>query len=290
MEKLKYLLTGILRNNVSPDAWNWLSTRADSIAAETGAKDLNVAFAATPRYAGKKIIQLSQAELDELTGIEPRLSIMGWTTERLARVWLLMHVNPGDKDAYLRKIENLFSGAEMHELVALYSALPVFHWPEVWKWRCTEGIRSNIGDVLEAIMYENPYPSSRLDDAAWNQLVLKAFFTDKQVHRIYGLDKRANPELAKVLIDYANERWAAHRKVNIQLWRLVGEFINDANYYMIEKLYLNGSDQEKKAAMLACSKSEHPACGLLLQKNTQLQKDISEKRLSWSSLIKETEI
>ena len=63
----------------------------------------------------------------------------------------------------------------MNELVALYSALPLLAYPEAWVHRCTEGIRSNIGPVLEAIMIANPYPSENLSEAAWNQVVLKAF-------------------------------------------------------------------------------------------------------------------
>jgi hypothetical protein len=288
MEKLKHLLTGVLRNNNTGEAWNWISARAPLIANEVSAKALNVAFAATPRYTGRKLIDVTQAEKDELSGLEPRLCITGWTTDRLARVWLLMFVKAVDKDAYVGKIEDLFSGAEMHELVALYSALPVYEFPEAWKWRCTEGIRSNIGDVLEAIMYENPYPSVYLDNAAWNQLVMKAFFTDKEVDRIYGLDKRANAELSTVLIDYANERWAAHRKVNIQLWRLVAGFIDDSNFYMLEKLYLSGNPAEKKAAILACSKSKLELCTRLTERETHWMKDIAENRLTWSTLVEES--
>src|SRR5699024_3254500 len=121
-------------------------------------------------------------------------------------------VDPADKDTYFRIIENLFLAAEMSELVALYSSLPLLAYPELWTKRCAEGIRSNIGSVLESIMYQNPYPAENLNQAAWNQLVLKAFFTDKAVNNIYGLEERANSELASILSDYAHERWAAHRE------------------------------------------------------------------------------
>lgn len=287
MERLRNLIAGIIRNNITADAWNRVSVFAQSIADAKGAKELNTAFAATPRHTGRKTIQLTKSEQDDLSGILPALFIQGWTIDRLTRVWLLMHVSQSDKDIYLQKIENLFNGAEMHELVALYSALPVYAWPEAWKWRCTEGIRSNIGDVLEAVMYENPYPFEYLDEPAWNQMVMKAIFTDKQIDRITGLDKRANAQLAKVLIDYANERWAAHRTVNLQLWRLVTNFISDENFYMLDKLYVNGDEQEKKAALLACSQSTHPGCGALSEKEPKLVKAIRDKQLSWSSLIKE---
>ena len=113
----------------------------------------------------------------------------------------------------------------MNEQVALYSALPLLSYPQLWVKRCAEGIRSNIGIVLEAIMYHNPYPAENLPEAAWNQMVLKAFFTDKQVDRIYGLDDRNNTELARILIDYARERHAAGREINSMLWYLVEKFV-----------------------------------------------------------------
>ncbi len=91
----------------------------------------------------------------------------------------------------------------MNELTALYGALPFLAFPEAWKLRTAEGVRSNIGSVLEAIMVRNPYPAQYLDEPAWNQLVMKAFFTDKPVHLISGLDERANPELARILRDFS---------------------------------------------------------------------------------------
>ena len=156
--------------------------------------------------------------------------------DRLCRVWLLLHINSSDKDKYFHTIENLFLAAEMHEQVALYSALPVLAYPQHWRKRCAEGIRSNIGDVLLSIMCHNTYPSEQLDDAAWNQMVLKAFFTEKPVHQIIGLDERANKELSMILSDYAHERWAAHRTVNPLLWRCAGAFIDENLFSDMERV------------------------------------------------------
>ena len=156
----------------------------------------------------------------------PGFSMESWNIHRLCRVWLLMQINASEKENYLNKIETIFRTAEMNELVALYSALPLLQYPKEWIMRCAEGIRSNIGIVLEAIMYENPYAFNNLDESAWNQMVLKAFFTDKDINRIYGLEKRANKKLSATLFDYANERKAANRVVNKDLWPLMEKFPN----------------------------------------------------------------
>jgi hypothetical protein len=163
-----------------------------------------------------------------LASVRPGFAIDYWTVDRLSRVWFLIHYNSADKDKYFQLIENLFSTAEMNEQVALYSALPVLPYPQLWVKRCIEGIRSNIGTVLEAIMYDNPYPAENLEEPAWNQMVLKAFFTEKRVNKLYGLDKRANEELARILTDYAMERHSAGRTVDATLWYLVGKFVDQA--------------------------------------------------------------
>ncbi len=40
---------------------------------------------------------------------------------------------------------------------------------------------------------------------AWNQLVLKAFFTEKPIQQIIGLDERANEKLASTAYDFAKK-------------------------------------------------------------------------------------
>jgi hypothetical protein len=181
-------------------------------------------------------------------------------------------------------IENLFLAADMNELVALYSALPLLDYPSRWKARCAEGIRSNIGDVLTAVMCDNPYPAAHLDEPAWNQLVMKAFFTDKPVDRIYRLDQRANAELAKILSDYAHERWAAGRRINPQLWRCVAKFIDERNFADIQRIGDSNDPLEREAAALVCSGSDYPSAQEWLGRHEGLKTAIDNKTLSWSTI------
>lgn len=219
VEALNTVLAEVIERVISSEAWAWLKqVDANNIIA------FNSALAMMPRRTGKGIVEISAEQKERLNTIRPGFNIDGWAADRLSRVWLLIQPDADDQEKYFRQIENLFTTGEMNELVALYSALPVLPYPKLWIKRCAEGIRSNIGLVLEAIMYQNPYPAEQLDEGAWNQLIMKALFTDKQMHLITGLDKRNNPELVRILIDFAKERWAAGRTVDPALWDIAARF------------------------------------------------------------------
>ncbi|MFC0775154.1 EboA domain-containing protein [Terrimonas alba] len=279
-EKVKNILAAIIRENVSPDAWSWL----EKSVSETPVRQKISAFVAVPRKTGHQLIHFTGQQEQELLSARPHFSINHWTIDRLSRVWLLLHLDPANKEAYINTIENLFLAAEMNELVALYSSLPLLHYPEDWKNRCAEGIRSNIGSVLEAIICSNPYPSEQLSDGAWNQLVMKAFFTEKAIHQIIGLDHRANPELASMLSDYASERRAAGRPVNPQLWRCVGPFIDEKKFPGVQRAFQSADKLEQEAAALACHDSNYVPAKELLDQYTDLKLKITSGQISWDKL------
>ena len=279
-ERLRGVILEITRSNISSEAWNWLQEKLNL----TTVSAVNTAFSIMPRKTGKEIVNITPADEQIITEIKPGWAVKGWTTDRLCRVSFLMNLDPSDKDVYYKTIENLFLAAEMTELVALYSSLPVLSYPEIWKMRCAEGIRSNIGTVLEAIMYGNPYPADYLDEKAWNQLVMKAFFTEKKVTRIYGFDERANPDLALILSDYAHERWAAGRSVNPLLWRAMAKFIDTRLKKDLEKVLKEGDLNEKQAAALTICHSNSTEAKDLLHNHSELVSAIENKKLTWEQV------
>ena len=286
-KKLEAVLAGVIQRQVSAEAWSWLREKVVQIATgETTA--FNVAFSATPRKTGKQPIAITEAEAFAVQSIRPGFTIRHWTIDRLSRVWLILHLDTSDRARYIQSIERLFPTAEMGEQVALYSALPVLAYADAWRARCAEGIRSNIADVLEAIMCDNPYAAEYLDEPAWNQVVLKAIFTEKPIHRIIGLDTRANQNLANTLSDYAHERWAAHRRVLPMLWRCVGNFINDRIFPDIQRIATSEITAEREAAALACAQSSYGPARDLLKTNTELS-GIIQSGLTWNTLAQKLE-
>lgn len=284
VDQLRELLSALLRKQLEPAIWQWLENTASSMTP----LQFNMAFAMMPRKTGKATVNIDKAQQQEIESVRQGFMIEGWTIDRLARVWLVLNLDAVDREKYIQTIENYFRSAELQELVALYSSLPVLAYAEEWMHRCTEGIRGNIGDALMSIMCRNPYPSEYLPEASWNQLVLKAIFTEKPVEQIIGIDERANPDLAKMLSDYAHERWAAGRPVNPQLWRCVGRFINQDNFSDVARLAQSENLIEREAAVLACSASSYPAAMELKKKYADIGEAIDNGELTWTRLAEKS--
>lgn len=277
-QKMSNGLEAIIASNSSNTTREWLQQRLQKAAS---IPQFNQTFTAIPRFTGKNIISVTSEQTAVLQQEVPGFFVHGWTLDRLVRVWWLLQLNISTKTIYIDTIEQLFNAAEMNELAALYSALPLLAFPEEWKLRTAEGIRSNIGVVQEAIMLHNPYPAKYLDEPAWNQLVMKAIFTDKPLHRISGLDERRNIALAAILTDFAHERWAAGRKVDPMQWRLLTPFINSESLPDITRVWHSADQTEKAAAALVCAGSDYPPAQQLLASNLALAAEIQDGSLTW---------
>ncbi|GEP92420.1 hypothetical protein SAMN05660909_04319 [Chitinophaga terrae (ex Kim and Jung 2007)] len=282
VESVSKLLRKIIQENGSEKANNWLQQRYESQQSTGVIAQFNQTFTAIPRFTGKEIIHIQPSEQEQLQQLVPGFFVGGWTLDRLARVWWLLQLPAKDKQAYITAVENLFNAAEMNELAALYSALPLLAWPEEWTGRTAEGIRSNIGVVQEAIMLDNPYPAKFLSEPAWNQLVMKAIFTDKPLHRIIGLDERANTALVNILVDFAHERWAAGRTLDPMQWRILVNFVNEQNLPDITRVAHSLVPAEREAAALVCAQTSYEPARKLVP--ADLATAIQNGELTWNTL------
>ncbi|MBE8718191.1 EboA domain-containing protein [Cellvibrio polysaccharolyticus] len=215
---LQQSIATYLQTHLNAAAWQWLEQRVATIRSNSNPQSLVTAFAQVSRKVNVFIID------DELPENPVNLQMKGWDSICLVRVFLLMQVVSDDRDSYKQQIGNLFRYADMDESVALYVALPVLAYPEEWVHQCTEGLRSNISYVHDAIMQNNPWPARYLPEAAWNQLVLKAFFNEKDMNRVIGLQARNNQELVLALTDYRAERLAAGRPIHPGIEQLIASF------------------------------------------------------------------
>lgn len=226
---LRTKLLELLREGSSPENFSWLLT--EPITPQNISRNFSLAGRKFPKQkpdAGLKPFMYIISHF-------PQTNWSSWTIRDISRLYQLLQLEAVHKQDYLLVIEELFLRADLAELTLLYKALPFYAYPDTWVTRCAEGIRSNMGTVLEALMQENSYPAEHLPQAAWNQMVLKAVFTGQNLTLVYGLQKRNNEALAASLLHYAEERRAAGREVDPQIWHLMQPFFREESEILQSK-------------------------------------------------------
>ena len=216
-------LSDWLARQVSPSSWIWFEQQRQLVR-DGVVRTLFTSFSTVPRYLSKVKLELSAKELAEANALKPGFNLANWTVDRVGRTILILSFPHQNPDKYVQTIDKIFAAADVEEAIALYQSLPLLPYPEKFKLRAAEGIRTNMTAVFNAIALDNPYPAEYLNDLAWNQMVLKALFIGTPLEPIFGLKSRNNPQLAQMLLDYARERLAAKRTVNPELWQLAAAF------------------------------------------------------------------
>lgn len=282
VEQVRSLVRDRLSRILPPQELKWLDERLLRFLEQEKGSFFNLTFSLIPRFIGKA--PLTGRPESDAAGLPEGVRISDWPAEQLARTWWLLHLPSADEDAYCRHIETLFSAAEMNEQVALYAALPLFAYGERFKLRASEGVRTSLGVVFDAIALDNPYPAQWMAEAPWNQLVLKAFFMGRPIRRIYGLEKRNNQPLAHILSDYAHERWAASRPVDPWLWKPIIPFLDARIFPDIVRLSQSQDLNERKAAALVLNESPYPEARRFLEDQPELKRILETDRTAWSDL------
>jgi hypothetical protein len=281
------LLDGWIAHIAPSDGVTWLRERQSQIAGGAADYVFYTSFSAVPRHMGKADLDLSDAAREAAGAARSGWQPAQWSVDQAGRSRLVLSLPADDRADYLATLERVFTHADMGESVALYQTLPLLPHPEAHRARAAEGLRTNITAVFNAIALHNPYPAEQLEEGAWNQMVLKAVFVGSPLYAIQGLDTRANATLARMLVDYAHERWAADRSVTPELWRPVGPFAEGAILDDLARVLTDGTSAEQQAAALALSDSPADRADEVLAAHPDLRDAVQSNRLTWDILARE---
>lgn len=276
-------LEKIIEEHAHKKELDWINQQETKLQNNFQLRSFYLAFSSASRFIGKKSLNLTHEQLGKAEELRKGLQPHYWNLLQCARTYLLLMLPHADAESYEANITKLYETADIEEQVTLYSTLALLPYPEIMAKRATEGIRTNITDVFDAIALNNSYPADFLDQSSWNQMLLKAVFMQRPLYRIYGADDRANRELARMLVDFAHERWAAKRKVLPELWRFVGPFLNRTYLTDIEKI-IKGDPLEKEAGLLACADSTLPEAHQMLDQYSETKKNIESNKLNWTMI------
>lgn len=276
-------LAGWLAARLPADAAAWLTSGASRLRAGAPDRELFLMTSLVGRKLGPAPLGLGAEELATAHGIRAGWDPSEWTMDQAARIYLLLVATP-DGAELVRRLDRLCAAADVGELVAWYRGLPLYPDAPRHVMRAAEGVRSNMRSVFEAVAHRNPYPSEQFAEGAWNQMVLKALFVGTRLDLVVGLDARRNPALARMLCDYAHERWAASRAISPELWRCVGPFASGAGLDDFRRLLSRGTLPERRAAVLALLESPDSAAKDLLQSEPALTAAARANEFHWGTL------
>lgn len=286
LEFLKYIIKRQLKNE---NTFQWFQEQNKLIEEKkSNSFEFDISFGMVSRKIGKNDLYLSQDDLTAANLLREGFNPSKWTIDTAVRVYFLLKYSEGNEETFKEKFKQLYKFADGQEAIALFSGLPLFPSSTELTNIVTNALRTNVKSEFESIAHHNPYPFEQFNTNAWNNLVLKSLFIGVMLNPIFGLDKRINFELARILKDYANERWAAKRFVSPELWRCVGPiadetFISDLKYVLV-----NGLEIEKKAVVLSLVQSKDKLIkDKLGQYVNNFEKDIKESSLNWDFIQKD---
>jgi len=278
----KNFLIRAISKNVSTQTLKWIESVMDENQTE---RSRTLAFSMAPRKTGKGQLSLDETEMLEAKTIRKNWRPELWTTEQATRVLILLSFFKGDGGAFKKTLDTMFLSADVGELVALYSSLPLLPNPTEFTARASEGVRTNMTSVFDAVVLNNPYPSEYLSEQAWNQMVLKAIFVGRPLYKIIGLDERRNPELARMVSDFAHERWAANRIVTPEAWRLVAPFLpnNESLLNDLKKVQGDSNPLQQQAAALVMKEARIAWDGI----TQSIKQKIDAGEITWQKVADE---
>lgn len=270
----------LLQQNLSETEFSWLTNSIEDTKKAGTAKKLYLNYSLCgSKIAPNKITHLKSVSKQ----LGDYLLLQNATNQHMARIWLL-HVVLKNKNQFLEPVKNLIQVADTVELETFLKYLVLLPNPESFQFAAVEALRTNIATVFDAISKHNPYPAIYFTDQQWNQMFLKAAFMQQDLGAISSIDERANADLARIISDYAHERWAASRDIDPLFWRPVSNFLEGVLVEDVKRLFSSTNERENKAAALVCHNSTLPVGKVLLNDHPELLSEIKKDLLSWQTL------
>ncbi|MGB7305653.1 MAG: EboA domain-containing protein [Burkholderiaceae bacterium] len=277
------LLLEMLYKQLGETERAWLAQQQTGLAADPSDANLHIALGMVPRKLGKADLNVTQADASAATAAIPGWDLTGWSVPDAARAVLLASL-PDDGKAFAARFKSLCQTADVAESVGLFRSLPLAPSPGLLQDVVADGLRTNMKAVFEAIAHRNPYPREHFDEHRWNHMVLKALFIGSRLAPIQGLDERANPDLSRIMRDFAHERWAADRPVPVEIWRCVGPFaVDDDALADLKRVLASPDDRERMAGTLALAACGSDKAIKILQTVPDIAAQVQSGDLTWDS-------
>ena len=271
----------IIKQNLASEVNNWIKDKLDVIISSNSAKDLYLSYSLLSGKANARKAVIFPKVNNEVSDYleSQRANLL-----QISRIYLLARVLDEGPEYFVPKVARLIQLADTGELETFLKFMILLPHAEDFKTVAVDSLRTNIATVFDAIALNNPYPPVYFDDQQWNQMYLKAAFMQRNLNEIVDVDKRSNKELARIISDYAHERWAASRDIDPVFWRPVSNYIQGQLLDDMQRLFESDNPQEIAAAALCCFYSDKAPATALLEKYPDAKAKVANKSISWANL------
>lgn len=279
-EPVTRTIEAVLSKNLDQDIMQWLQQRVEAIVAAKTARELFLGYSMLSQKIEADPVNYKGGE-NEILQYLTRHSA---DRRQLARFYLLARVLEEDANFFTPKVSQLIQVGDTGEMQTFLRYL--YYLPQAADFSpvAADALRTNIATIFDALAMDNPYPAAYFTDQQWNQMYLKAAFMQRNLGGIRDIDKRANKDLARIISDYAHERWAAGRDVDPEFWRPVTRFIDKGIITDMERLLNSSNYKENIAGALCCFHSGSQEARALLENYPELYNKIKEKQVDWDRL------
>ena len=271
----------LLEVNPSHCDLDWIEENLKEIVSQKNTQKLYLTYSLLASRSANEPVPIEETQIPELVYLhKQQLSFL-----QLSRVYLLASVLQSDFEFFGPKVAQIIQVADQGELITFLKFLILLPRAEYFKDTAVEALRTNITPVFEAISMNNPFPELFFNEQQWNQMYLKAAFMQLDLSKIIGVENRANAKLARIISDYAHERWAASRDIDPMIWRPVSPYLNDNLMADMDHLLKSDQPSENKAAALCCYLSASKEARELLELVApELYHSVKNKKLNWNQI------
>lgn len=207
-EVMREILETRVRAGLDQTAADWFS-KALAMAASSDRAALLQTYTEASRRLGRSPLPPAA---ESTSTLDRRFE--NWTLEDAGRLALVLTRHAAaSAEQFAADAVACYEMGDTREQQSWLRAAAFLPEPERYLPLVIDACRTNILPMFEAVACENSYPASYFPERNFNQMVLKALFNGVALARIQGLPARLNPELARMALDYADERRAAGRSI-----------------------------------------------------------------------------
>lgn len=249
------ILHEMLAARLDAKSTDFVQTAQIEIRAGVAPVRFSTLVALASRYTPRQALSPTSAEIARAETSIAGWNLLAWSLLETVRIALLLSRPDLHAESFATDFDLLFRYADEGEQCAYYRALSLLPEPHRFVWRAAEGCRTNMRSIFMATACDSPFPSLYFDELVWNQMVVKALFTETPLVRVYGLDKRLSTELAVMVLDYMDERISAGRAIPVDTWLCLGGYQDARVDHSIAQALMSDERATRAGAIFALARA-----------------------------------